>query len=174
MRALQFWKAVTVDRSDLLERTIDLLNASGVRWCVIGGVAVNAYVEPVITLDLDLAVATEDLPRVEELFGPDYKVERFPHSLNVTAQGSNLRVQFQTDPEYGSFPERAEVRDVLGLMLPVASLEDLLDGKISAALQPSRRPTKRQKDILDIARLVERYPRLRERVPAEILARFLT
>lgn len=173
MRALQFWKAVTVDRSDLLERTIDLLNGSGVRWCVIGGTAVNAYVEPVVTLDLDLAVATEDIARIEALFAGDYKVERFPHSINVTARGSNLRVQFQMDAQYTSFPERSEMRDVLGLRLPVASLEDLLDGKISAALEPRRRPTRRQKDILDIARLVERYPRLRARVPAELLAHFL-
>ena len=174
MRALQFWKAVTVDRSDLLERTIDLLNASGVRWCVIGGVAVNAYTDPVITLDFDLVVAMDDLARIEELFAADYKVQRFAHSLNVSAPGSNLRVQFQTDPRYTSFPERATIRDVLGLMLPVASLEDVLTGKIWAALETGRRPTKRQKDYLDIARLVERFPHLRERVPAEILAHFLT
>ena len=31
----------------------------------------------------------------------------------------------------------------------------------------------RQKDLADIARLLEAYPALRERVPAEILARLL-
>jgi len=78
-------------------------------------------------------------------------------------------VQIQTDTRYLDFPDRAERRDVLGVELPVASLDDLLQGKIWAASDPERRPTKRQKDILDIARLIEKYPRLRERVPADVL-----
>jgi len=78
-------------------------------------------------------------------------------------------VQIQTDTRYLDFPDRAERRDVIGVELPVASLDDLLQGKIWAASDPERRPTKRQKDILDIARLIEKYPRLRERVPADVL-----
>jgi hypothetical protein len=62
---------------------------------------------------------------------------------------------------------------VLGLVLPVASLEDLLQGKIWAAQDPTRRASKRQKDLADIARLIEAYPALRERVPADLLARLL-
>ena len=69
------------------------------------------------------------------------------------------------------FPGRAAPRQVLGLTLPVASLDDLLQGKIWAATDPERRPTKRQKDLLDIARLIEKYPRLRERVPEDLLKR---
>jgi hypothetical protein len=62
---------------------------------------------------------------------------------------------------------------VLGIQLPVARLEDLLDGKVWAAMDPGHRPSKRQKDLADIARLLEAYPALRERVPAEILARLV-
>jgi hypothetical protein len=58
---------------------------------------------------------------------------------------------------------------VLGLELSVASLGDLLQRKIWAASDPARRATKRQKDILDIARLIEEYPYLRSRVPADLL-----
>ena len=82
---------------------------------------------------------------------------------------SQLRVQIQTDPRYPDFPDRAERRAVLGVELPVASLDDLLQGKIWAASHHEHRPTTRQKDILDIARLIEKYPRLRERVPADLL-----
>jgi len=42
-----------------------LLRDEGVRFCAIGGLAVNAYGEPVVTLDLDLAVAVADMPRLE-------------------------------------------------------------------------------------------------------------
>ena len=50
----------------------------------------------------------------------------------------------------------------------MAQLEDLLQGKVWAALEPGRRVSKRKKDLLDITRLLEGYPELRERVPAEI------
>jgi hypothetical protein len=38
-------------------------------------------------------------------------------------------------------------------------------------MDPARRPSKRQKDLADIARLLEAYPALRENVPTEVLDR---
>ena len=172
MQALTFWKAVTVDQSNLLERLIALLTENGIRYCVIGGQAVNAYAEPVVSLDLDLVVAVDQLSQLESLLS-EFRVERFEHSLNVSLAGSDLRVQIQTDPRYASFVERAAARQVLGLTLPVASLEDLLRGKVWAAQDPTRRASKRQKDLADIARLLESYPRLRNQVPADVLTRLV-
>jgi hypothetical protein len=169
MKALSFWKAVTLDKSNLLEEVFALLQDNGVRFCVIGGQAVNAYVEPLVSLDLDLAVAVDQIDQVRKLMHQHFQVEAFPHSLNVSSAGSNLRVQFQTDPRYGEFVERAAIREVLGLRLPVASVEDVLQGKIWAAIHPERRAMKRKKDVLDIARLLESYPALRSRVPEDIL-----
>lgn len=169
MKALEFWKAVTVDHANLLESLIQLLNEHKVKYCVIGGQGVNAYAEPLVSLDLDLVIAATDLERLKPLLTAQFTVDEFPHSLNVSIPNSQLRVQIQTDPRYRDFPDRAERREVLGVELPVASLEDLLQGKIWVASDPTRRPTKRQKDILDIARLVERYPRLRKLVPVELL-----
>ena len=54
MKALSSWKAVTQDKSHLLDDVFALLQDNGVRFCVIGGQAVNAYVEPLVSLDLDL------------------------------------------------------------------------------------------------------------------------
>jgi Nucleotidyl transferase AbiEii toxin, Type IV TA system len=62
-------------------------------------------------------------------------------------------------------------RDVLGLRLPVASMEDVLNGKIWAVQDPGRRASKRRKDLLDIERLIETHPSLRNRVHADILER---
>ena len=87
--------------------------------------------------------------------------------------GSDLRVQLQTDPRYGSFVDSASERDVLGLKLPVAKLEDVLQGKVWAAQDPGRRPSKRQKDLADISRLLEAHPELRGRVPGDILSRLI-
>src|SRR5436853_5313953 len=164
MRALQFWKAVTMDRSDFLERILAVLEEHGIRFCAIGGVGVNAYSYPVVTLDLDITVALEDVERAEQILSHDFKVRRFAHCVNVTAPGSDLMVQIQTEPEYAAFVERAQVREVLGLQLPVAAVEDVLQGKIWAAMEPTRRRSKRGKDLNDILRIIEAYPDLKSRV----------
>ncbi|MBM4419131.1 MAG: hypothetical protein FJ033_12610 [Chloroflexi bacterium] len=67
--------------------------------------------------------------------------------------------------------KRAAERDVLGRLLPVATVEDVLRGEVWAVRDPSRRTSERQKDLADIARLLEVRPNLREMVRAEILDR---
>ena len=173
MRAQAFWRVVVADQTDFLSRLIELLTEQGIRYCVLGGQGVNAYAEPVVSLDLDIVIAVDQLPKAEHLLGQEFSIERFPHSLKVSAAGSDLRVQIQTDPRYEAFLSRATVRDILGIRLPVASLEDVLQGKIWAVLDPARRSSKRQKDLADIARLLEAYPHLRQRVPAEVLSRLV-
>lgn len=63
--------------------------------------------------------------------------------------------------------------DVLGTLLPVAGVEDVLQGKLWAVQDETPRPSKRQKDLADIARLLEAYPRLRSSVPASVLDRLV-
>lgn len=169
MQAVEFWKAVTVDRSNLLERFVELLRAHDVRFCLVGGLAVNAYVEPVVSLDLDVVIAGDQLEQVRALVVKTFSVERFPHSLNVAIPDSDLRIQIQLDPRYAAFVDRAVSRDVLGLQFLVAAVEDVLQGKIWAAEDSTRRRSKRQKDLADIARLLEQYPHLRSSVPTAIL-----
>jgi len=167
-----FWKLVVADRADLLDDLIALLRERNVRYCLIGGQAVNAYVEPLISLDLDVVIAADQFALVERLLRERFIVEALPHSLNVSQKGSALRVQIQTDPRYASFVDRATIREVLGLSLPVAAIEDVLQGKVWAATDPGRRPSKRRKDLLDIERLVESFPHLRALVPQAILSNF--
>jgi hypothetical protein len=173
MKSLDFWRAVTVDETDFLGRVLGWLESAKVRFCVIGGQGVNAYVEPLVSLDLDLAIAAEDLDALLARPTYDFEIERFEHRVNLRQRGSDLRVQFQLDPRYAAVVDRAEPRDVLGRRLPVARLEDLVDGKVWAASDPSRRPSKRLKDLADLARLLERYPELAARIPAEIRSRLL-
>lgn len=100
-----------------------------------------------------------------------FQVDRFTHSLNVSLPGSGLQVQIQTDERYRAFVANTVQANVLDITLPAARLADVLQGKIWAALDPEQRGSKRQKDLADIARLIERYPHLRRQVPSEILAR---
>lgn len=85
-----------MDQSNLLEDLISLLKENVVRFCVIGGQAVNAYVEPLVSLDLDLAIAVDQLAEAESLLQRCFDLKRFPHSLNAGMPGSDLKVQIQT------------------------------------------------------------------------------
>jgi hypothetical protein len=173
MRARDYWKAVTVDRVDFLDQFVAVLRDASARYCVVGGQAVNAYVDPVVSLDLDLVVALADLRRLESASSQRFQIERFPHSPNLSMPGSDLRVQLQTDPRYDVFIERSSPRDILGMSFPVARVEDVLQGKIWAVSDETRRGSKRQKDLADIARVLETFPHLRDAVPVEIQRRLL-
>ena len=173
MKAATFWKTVVSDHSDFLDRVVAILAKNGLHYCVIGGQAVNAYTDPVVSLDLDIAIALDQIPVAAAALAEHFEVEEFPHSLNVSASDSDLRVQIQTDPRYAAFVDRAQLRDVLGWTLEVADVADVLQGKIWAASDPGRRGSKRLKDFADIARILESYPELTDRVPPEIQARLV-
>ena len=162
-----------VDRENFLERVLELLRTSGVRYCVVGGTGVNAYTYPVVTEDLDIAVSAEEIEKLEAELRREFKVRRFAQVINVSAPQSKLQVQVQTDPRYFDFVERAEMRDVMDFQLPVAQIEDILKGKVWAALDATRRKSKRQKDLADVARILEVSPELRGQVPAELLSKLL-
>lgn len=171
MNALEFYKSVVRDTSDFLARLIGALEDHNIRYCVIGGMAVNAYAEPVVTLDLDLVVAVEQIENVKDILETKFSVHEFPHTLNVSLLGSDLRVQIQTDRQFAGFAERAQERTVLGMRLPVANIHDLLQSKVWAAQEPARRPSKQIKDLSDIVRLLEVRPDLVDAVPADVMAR---
>lgn len=101
------------------------------------------------------------------------KIRSFPHRLNLDIPGLDIRIQFQTDPRYQGFILRAVCRDVLRYKMPVAALNDRFQGKLWAYSDQTRRPSKRQKDLADILRLVENHPRLKRRLPPEIADRLL-
>ena len=126
-------------------------------YCLIGGLAVNCFVEPVYTVDADIVVIASSLPKLAaQLQG------------QAMAPESQLRIQFTTDDRYQAFLVRSVVADVLGLRVRVACLEDVTQGKLWAYSDPRRRLSKRKKDELDLIRLAEAYPDLKSRYPAEL------
>ncbi|MDQ3248359.1 MAG: hypothetical protein M3Q45_04035, partial [Chloroflexota bacterium] len=101
-----------MDKSNLIERLISLFADHHIRYCVIGGQAVNAYVDPLISLDLDIVVAVEQIEQTEQLFQESgLTVRHFPHSLNIGLAGSDVRIQIQTDPRYYDFVDRAAIQE---------------------------------------------------------------
>lgn len=139
-------------------------------YCLIGGLAVNCYVEPVYTLDADMVVVSSILGDVtRHLEEQGFKTEVHRHSVNALAPESELRIQFTTDERYQAFVGRSVEADVLGMRVKIASLEDVTQGKLWAYGDPGRRLSKRKKDELDLVRLAEAYPRLKSVLPRELV-----
>jgi len=170
MTEKKFINMVSNSQEDILQILLDLLHTMKIDYCVIGGLAVNAYVEPVVSLDLDLVVIANFANNLIEAAEKEkiFKIERFPHSINLTSTKSDLRIQIQIDPRYQAFIPRSSFKDVIGYSMKVAAVEDVLQGKIWAYLDEQRRKSKRQKDLADIFRLVEVYPNLKDLLPESI------
>lgn len=169
MDALSFWKKVAQDTSNLFETLFSFLQEQGVRFCVIGSHAVNAYVkESLFGLDLELAVNAESLENLEQQLSKHFQIQKFQHGMIISLAGSKLRVSIYTTEPYRSYVSKAIVTNVLGMELPVACPEDVLQGKI-LAISTFQCGSKRQKDLVDIARLLEEFPHLRDQVPENIM-----
>lgn len=168
MTKKEFFREVTKGKRDLLAEFVGLLKRKKIPFCVIGGLAVNAYAEPVVSLDLDVVTVAKYNSELMALLVKKYKVERHPISINISSPDSDLRIQLQTDIRYQDFIAHAKEKEVLGYKLPVAAIEDLLQGKIWAAQDETRRPSKRQKDLADVLRLVEIKPSLRAKIPTSL------
>lgn len=67
MTAKIFMTRLANGQADVVQQFLDLLNDLKIDYCVIGGLAVNAYVEPVVSLDLDLVVAVEAIDRLVKI-----------------------------------------------------------------------------------------------------------
>jgi hypothetical protein len=170
MTGKKFMSAVANGKEDILQIFLDILNSTKTPYCIVGGLAVNAYVEPVISLDLDVVIKIKDIDKIsKKAVEKGLKVERFEHSVNLTSSKSDLRIQIQTDHRYQEFLPRASSKEVLGYRMKVASIEDVLQGKVWAYLDEKRRMSKRQKDLADIIRLVESYPALKQLLSPSIL-----
>lgn len=149
MTALEAYELTTKGGATDFARIIAACEAFG-PYCLIGGLAVNCYVDPVYTLDMNVVV------------------EYHPHSVTLQAPGSELRIQFTTDVRYQGFPARSKEAEVLGVRTKVACLEDVAQGKLWAYSDPQRRLSKRKKDELDLIRLAESYPQLKSFYPKDL------
>ena len=171
----QFYDWQTAGGGGDVSLLVETLERREIPWCMIGGLAVNHWAkEPMATTDVDLVIAAG---RVEEavkaLRAAGFKAKKFKWSVNLKGR-SKVLMQISTEDFYRDFPERAKPADVHGILMRVASLPDTLRGKILAYQDPERRASKRQKDLLDIMRLVETHPRLRTSLPADLAKKIET
>ncbi|MDH7513732.1 MAG: hypothetical protein QHH14_12370 [Clostridiales bacterium] len=169
MTKKKFLNIISRDKEDIVQKFLNLLKKTRAKYCVIGGLAVNAYVEPVVSLDLDIVIKAEDLEKVcRAAQAAGFKVNRFSHSINIATAKSDMRIQAQTDARYQEFLGRAQRKRILGYSMKVATLEDVIRGKIWAYSDETRRKSKRQKDLADILRIIESFPKLKAKLPPDL------
>jgi len=169
MNQKSFFNGVINGRKDIIQELIDLMNQHSIDYCVIGGLAVNAYVEPVVSLDLDIVVVAEDMNKLIEKTKDKFKIEKFPHSINLGSKDSDIRIQLHTDTRYQEFIKTASFKEIMGYKMKVALLSDVLKGKVWAYSDKQRRGSKRQKDLADIMRIIESFPELKSELPDLII-----
>ncbi|MDD2764610.1 MAG: hypothetical protein PHE83_11610 [Opitutaceae bacterium] len=168
MTAQEAYDAASKGGLNDLETVLAICRRQG-DYCVIGGLAVNAYARPVYTMDADIVIASAKLPLVRaDLLAAGFTVHDETWSLNAQKPGSDLRIQFTKDPRYQPFLAAAAPAKVLGCDARVASLRDLVAGKILAWSDPRRRLSKRKKDEADLIRLAEDYSEVRALLPEEL------
>lgn len=124
-----FFNRVASQKGDFLQDFIDIPTTRQIGYCVICRLAVNAYVEPVVSLNLDVVVALERLDELVGILNQRFQARKHLRSINVSSPESELRIRIQTDPRYQDFISRASRRTVLGFEFFVASLEDVLLAK---------------------------------------------
>jgi len=59
MTATEVFESVSNGGVSDFSALVDVLNQHGL-WCVVDGLAVNCYVEPVFTMDVDIVVASSE------------------------------------------------------------------------------------------------------------------
>ena len=165
----QFYDWQTAGGGDDVSQLVATLERGEIAWCMIGGLAVNHWArEPLATADVDVVIAAGQVAAaVKALRKAGFTAKKFAWSVNLKGR-SQVTVQISTEEFYRDFPSRSVPADIHGILMRVASREDTLRGKLLAYQDTQRRASKRQKDLLDILRLVEAHPKLRKLLPADV------
>jgi len=137
---------------DVLKR----LNENGVRYCLVGGLALAHHSIPRVTQDVDLLVLPEDLPRVEELLKG--------HELRGTSVALIFKIgetRFDIIPANLRSKRQAvtnAIEEIFeGETIKVANLRDMIFLKLWASSE-RRDLAKRAMDEADIIGLIQLNP----------------
>lgn len=172
MTMRQFYDWQTAGGGGDVSLLVATLESLEIAWCMIGGLAVNHWAaEAMATADVEIVIAAEQVDNaVKALTAAGFKAKKFQWSVNLTGR-SKVSVQISTEKVYQEFPARSVPADIHGILMRVANLSDTLTGKLLAYRDKQRRPSKRQKDLTDIMRLVEAHPKLKKMLPADVARR---
>jgi hypothetical protein len=137
-------------------------------WCLVGGLALNCYVEEQHTSDVDIVIATLEADSIkQDLTIAGFSIEELPPVITAKMKGSDLDIRLTADARQQKFLFDAKLMAVMGERVPVASPANIARGLLWSWSEESRPPTKRKKDERGLVRLLEAYPQLHNLVPEE-------
>ena len=150
--------ADTADKIGALLDAVAVLDASEVRYALIGGVAVGLHTRVArATVDVGLAVdsAARGDALVQALTTGGFELRgEHAHSVNfVHASGEPVQLAF--DPAFDEPIKRAVVVRIEGQEVRVVTRPDLISMKRRAGNDPSRRRSKALCDLADVQLLLE-------------------
>jgi hypothetical protein len=165
----QFFNWQTGGGCDDLFRLIEVLERENIAWCAIDGLAVNHWAQDVhVTDEINLAVAHDRIEELPDIFtAAGFRTERDGRQFRLGGT-SRLSIRINTENGYRQLPARSILISMQGAPMRVASLEDTLAAKIAVWSRVERRPIERQRDVLDIMRLLDAHPELSDAPPAEL------
>lgn len=144
-----------------------VLSEASVPYALIGGLAVQIHQrEPRTTLDIDIALLDRgSIPAASLEAAGFQRHEAFEHSENWRA-ADGTPVQFTDDPILAPAIRSAEQLRLEDVVLHVIRAVDLLHEKLRAGSDPSRRRSKRLRDLADAQTLLEERPALEAELDA--------
>jgi hypothetical protein len=136
------------DMEDVYRRVVAVLERTGARWTLVGAHAVNAYVRPRATVDVDFVVEARMLKRVlaelETEFGA-LETTDIGAALRVTSLSVDL-IRSDNHPLFHAALQEAAERS--GTRVPPPEL--LVALKFLSAVSPWRRLGDRKQDAADL------------------------
>jgi hypothetical protein len=148
---------MTEPEAALLEVAV-FLERSGLRYMLIGGMAVAVWGVPRPVLDVDLWVRVDSAALDDVIRAIATRFRAAPHRLAralvshilyvTAANGVQAQLMFTTGLDDGVFMARARTKCVAGFDIPVQCVEDVIYGKIEPA---------RPQDLADIRGLLKRF-----------------
>lgn len=136
-----------------VSRIVKALQQSGVAWAIIGAHAVNLYVRPRATVDLDVVIDGRYLKRVLGSLSDEFG-EVTATDIGAALRISELALDIIRSDMQPVFRKAIDLAiDVDGV--PVAPPELLIVLKYLAAVSPWRQAADRKQDAADLIRLVQ-------------------
>jgi hypothetical protein len=149
------------DKVAALLDAVRILDEIGLRYALIGGVAVGIHSGlPRATLDTDFAIlSTVDRPKlITTMVGAGFRCTgEFQHSINFR-HSNEEPIQLAFDEDFDPMIERAETITIRGVAVAIVRKDDLIAMKRRAAADPLRRKSKALRDQADVELLLGDLP----------------
>jgi hypothetical protein len=161
------------DNKKVLVDLVDILDASGVKYALVGGLVAGLYGKERATVDVDLLVPRRAMDHLAaEIARRRYTVQRSEDMLRASKRGVAVADLVVREANQVLRAASAITRPavILGVQVQVVRRGAFVALKFHAAVSPTRQAGDRFQDVTDIARVVDRGLSARDESLARTIA----